>query len=214
MIFLAASTAHSKKITPTKPVGEFLCNLILLDDLAVNGSECASGIGLVCVDVHSSRKLGANANNNVTEDCSSVSGFDLNRYDFLVRYAEFFSISGSDVDVTLCSDNAFSDLNLTAGANELASAAACDVAGFTNGSSNTKCASVCEGNLNLCSGTSRSEDDYVCDGLLGANNGNALFASELTGLGEVLLVSEGSAFTEKDLNMFFREMHVTCAGFN
>ncbi len=209
------SAAHSKKITPTKLSGDFfICNLILLDDLAVNGTECACSIGFVCVDVHSSRELGANTNNYVAEDCSSVSGFDLYGYDFLVSYAEFFSISGCDVDVTLCSDNAFSDLNLTAGTNELASAAACDVAGFTNGSSNTKCTSVCEGNLNLCSGTSRSEDDYVCDGLLGTNNGNALFASELTGLGEILLVSEGSAFAEEDLNMFFREMHVTCAGFN
>ncbi len=201
----------SKKITPTV-VGEFLC--ILLDDLAVNCTECACRIGFVCVDVHSSRKLGAYANDYVAEDSCSVSGFDLYGYDLLVGYAEFFSISGSDVDVTLCSDNTFSDLNLTCRANELASAASCDVAGFTNGSVNAECTSVCERNLNLCSGTSRTEDDYVRDGLLRANNGNALFASKLTGLGEILLVCKSSALAEEDLNMFFREMHVTCAGFN
>ena len=187
---------------------------ILLDDFAVAFAECAGCVGFVGVDVHSSSELGAYANYNVTENGGSAFGFDLYGYDFLVSYVEFFCISGSDVDVTLCSDNAFSDFNFTAGTYELACAGTCYVTGFTYGSVYAESTSVGEGDFNLSSRTCRTEDDYVCNGLLGANNGNALFASELTGLGEVLLVGEGCAFTEEDLDVFFRKMHVTCAGFN
>ena len=187
---------------------------ILLDDFAVAFAECAGCVGFVGVDVHSSSELGAYADNNVAEDGGSAVGFDLNGYDFLVGYAEFFCVSGSDVDVALCSDNAFSDFHFTAGTYELACAGACNVTGFTYGSVYAEGTSVGEGDFNLGSRTCGTEDDNIGNGLLGANYGNSFFASELTGLGEVLLVGKGCAFTEKDLDVFFRKMHVTCAGFN
>ena len=191
-----------------------LCNLKLLDDFAVAFTECACSIGFVSVDVHCSSKLGAYTNNNITENEASAVGVDLYGYDFLVSYACSFCVCGSEVDVTLCSDNAFSDFNFACRANELARTGASNVAGFTNRSGYAESTSVGEGDFNLGCGTRGTEDDYVGNGLLGTNYGYSFFASELTGLGEVLLVGKGCAFTEKDLDVFFRKMHVTCAGFN
>jgi hypothetical protein len=118
------------------------------------------------------------------------------------------------VDVTLSSDNAFSDFNFTCGANQLARAGTCNVTGFTNRSGYAQGTCVGEGDFNLSSRTCGTENDYVRNGLLGANNGNSFFASELTGLGQVLLMGKGSAFAEEDLDVFFGEMYVTGAGFN
>ena len=164
--------------------------------------------------MHSSSELGAYAYNNVAEDAGTAVGVDLNGYDFLVSYACSFSVSGSEVDVALSSDNAFSDFNFTCGAYELACAGTCNIAGFTYGSVYAEGTSVGKGDFNLGCRTCRTEDDYIGNGLLGANYSNSFFTCELTGLGEVLLVGKGCAFAEKDLDVFFRKMHVACAGFN
>ena len=187
---------------------------ILLDDLAEALAECACCICFIGVDVHSCCELGANAADNVTEDGGTAFAVDLNGNNLLVLNAELLSISGGQVNVALCNDNAFSDLNFACRANDLAACGACNVTGLTNGSVYAQGAGIGEGNFNLGSGTSRAEDDNVSDGLLGADESYALFACELTGLGEVLLVGKGCAFAEKDLDVFFRKMHVTCAGFN
>ena len=164
--------------------------------------------------MHCSRELGAYTDNNVAENEVSAVGVDLNGYDFLVSYACSFCIFGSEVDVTLRSDNTFSDFNFTCGTYELASAGACNVTGFTNGSGYAESTSVGKGDFNLGCRTCGTEDDNIGNRLLGTNYGNSFFACELTGLGEVLLVGKGCAFTEKDLDVFFRKMHVACAGFN
>ena len=164
--------------------------------------------------MHSSCEVGVYAANNITEEEASAVGFDLNGNYFLVSDAECFCISGGEVDVSLCSDNAFFDFNFTAGANDLALAASLYVAGFANGSFHAECTSVCEGDFNLSSGTCGTEDDNVGDGLLGAYNGNSFFACELAGLGQILLMCKGSTFAEQDGDMFCREVNVTCAGFN
>ena len=186
----------------------------LLDDFAVAFAESACSVGFVGVDVHSGSELGAYANNNIAENEASAVGVDLNGNDFLISNACSFCISRSEVDVTLSSDNAFSDFNFTCRTYELACAGTSNITGFTNGSVYAEGTSIGEGDFNLGSRTCGTEDDNIGNGLLGANYGNSFFASELTGLGEVLLVGKGCAFTEKDLDVFFRKMHVTCAGFN
>ena len=186
----------------------------LLYDFAVAGAESAGSVCFVCVDVHSSCEVGVYAAYNVAEEEASAVGLDLNGNHFLVRNAESFSISGSEVDVSLCGDNAFFDFNFAAGANDLALAASLYVAGLTNGSFHAEGTSVCQGDFNLSSGACRSEDDYVGDGLLRSYNGNSLFASELTGLGQVLLMSKGSTLAEQDVDVFCGKVNVTCAGFN
>ena len=186
----------------------------LLDDLAVAFAECASCVGFICVDVHSSRKLGAYANYNIAENKASAVGVDLNGNDLLISNTYSFSICGSKVDVTLSSDNAFCDLNFACRTYELASTGARNITGFAYGCAYAESTCVGEGDLNLCSGTCGAKDDYTRNGFLGTNNGNAFFACELTGLGEVLLMGEGSAFAEKDLNVFFGKMHVACTCFN
>ena len=187
---------------------------ILLDDFAVAFAECACCVGFVRVNVHCSCELRAYTYNNVTENGGSAVGFDLYGYDFLVGYAEFFCISRGEVDVTLCCDNAFCDFNFAAGTYELACAGTSYVTGFTYGCGYAEGTCVGEGDFNLGCRTCRTKDDYVRDGLLRANNGNAFFACELTGLGQILLVGESCAFAEQDLDVFFRKMYVTCAGFN
>lgn len=175
----------------------------LLDDFTITFAECACCVGFVGVNVHCCCKLRAYTNYYVTENGGSAVGFDLYGYDFLVRYAEFFCVSGSDVDVALCCDYAFCDFNFTAGANELTCAAACYIAGFTYGSGYAEGTCVGERDFNLGCRTCRTEDDYVRDGLLRANNGYAFFTCKLTGLGQVLLVSQGCAFAEQNLDVFF-----------
>ena len=207
------SPPQTKKINSPPGNGELSVYVSageLLDDFAVAFAECACSVGFVGVDVHSSSKLGAYADNNVAEDEASAVGVDLNGNDLLVSNA----CSGSEVDVTLCSDNAFSDFNFTCGANELARAGTCNVTGFTNGSVYAEGTCVGEGDFNLSSRTGGTEDDYIGNGLLGAYNGNSFFASELTGLGQILLMGQGSAFTEENLDVFFGKMYVTGAGFN
>ena len=210
---------HAKKQLTTGIIRSESCQFYvsaekLLDDFAVAFAECTGSVGFVSVDVHSGSELGAYADNNIAEDEASAVGVDLDGYDFLVSNACSFSISGSEVDVTLCSDNAFSDFNFTCGTNELARAGTCNVTGFTNGSVYAEGTCVGEGDFNLSSGTCGAEDDYIGNGLLGTNNGNSFFAGELTGLGQILLMGKGSAFTEENLDVFFGEMYVTGAGFN
>jgi len=171
-------------------------------------------IRLIGVDVHSSRKLGAYANNNITENQAAVFACDLNANDLFISNAESSGIVGSEVDVTLSGDNAFAQLNFTAGTNELACAGAGNITALTNGSFDTEGAGIGEGNLNLGSGTCGTENDHLGDGILGADNGNALFACELTGLGEILLMGELMTCTEEDGDMLLSQMYVAGRSLN
>ena len=191
-----------------------MCELLYdVAGAASSGSCCVCFVG---VDVHSKSKAFANANNGVAEDGGSAFGFDLNRNDFLIGYAEFSSVCGSHVDVSLCYDNAVGEFNRSAvcGVNELYAGRACSVAAFTNGSGNAKGSCVGEGYFNLACLTSGTEDANAGDGLLGANNVKTFSASELTGLGKVFLVGELIAFTKENVDMFLRQVDMTCRSFN
>ena len=185
----------------------------LLNDLAVAEAECAGSVSLICIDVHSTCEVGVNTNYNVTEYGGSVIGLDLDRYDLLIGNTCLSSLFGCEMDVTLSNDNALSDLNLTARSYDFAGCAALNVAALTNGSCNTESSCICIRNLNLCCGTSRSEDYNVCNRLLGAYESYSLLASKLTGLAKVLLMCKRCACTKKCFDICSGKMHVACAGF-
>ena len=91
----------------------------LLYNLAPAFTESAGSVSFVCVDVHSSGELRTYTNYNIAENKASVSGCNLYGNDLLVLNAGSSSFFGSEVDVTLSCDNAFTDFNFAAGANEL-----------------------------------------------------------------------------------------------
>ena len=188
--------------------------LKLLNDLAVALTECASGVCLIGIDMHSGHELGADTDNDVTENGASVSRVDLNRNDLLISHADSGSILGRDVNVALCNDNAAVKINLAAGSNELAAGSSRKVTALTNGCGNAESTCIGEGDLNLRCGTSRSENDNVRNRLLGADYGATLLTSVLTGLGKILFLGKGSALAEKCFNMLLGEMNVSCRGFN
>ena len=209
----AAVFVLQKKIVYPKIHDLFCCRLLFYDS-AVALAECASCISFVSVDVHSAAEAGAYANNYTTQNCGALLGDDLNRNNFLVANAEIGCFFGSNVDVTLCSDNAFSKVNLAARTNELASGRACGVAAFTNGSVDSEGTSIGERYLNLRCLTSGTENRYVGNGLLGAYDGNSFFASVLTGLAELLLVVKGCALAAEDRDVLFAKMYVTSGSFH
>ena len=155
-----------------------------------------------------------NTSNYVIEYKCATLGGDLNGNDLAVGDAIFFSISGGHMDVTLCDNNTFGKLNLTCRANELACAAACNVARLTDGSLYADGTSVGERNFNLSSLSAGTENGNTGKLLLGANNGNSLFTSKLTGLRKLLLGGELIALAEKDFKMLFANVYVTCGNFN
>ena len=166
--------------------------------------------------MHCGSELLGNSYYDVAEDDRTLGvGVDLNGNDLLISYAEISGCFGSEVDVTLCGDNAFGELKLCTGlgVNELASTGACDVAGLTNGSSYADGTGVGEGYFNLACGTGRSEDGSL-ESALGAYYGKLLCASVLTGLAEILFLGELVALTEEDVNCLTAEVDVSCRGFN
>ena len=102
------------------------------DDLAVNLAKCSASVALVGVDVHSgSVGIGYTAN-NVVEDGGSAA-CDLNLNDLLVGDAHSVSGSGIEMDVSHSDNATFSDVNLTAGAYQLAAGGVFNSTGLTNG---------------------------------------------------------------------------------
>lgn len=100
------------------PVSDFIFAKLLYN-LAPAFTESAGSVSFVCVDVHSGGELRTYTNYNIAENKASVSGCNLNGNDLLVLNAGSGSFFGSEVDVTLSCDNAFTDFNFAAGANEL-----------------------------------------------------------------------------------------------
>ena len=79
--------------------------------------------------MHSKRILFRYTNYNVAENkISFVSGWDFNRNNLTVFKTESLCISGCCVNVTLCSDYAVVNFDFALGANDFASACACEVA--------------------------------------------------------------------------------------
>ena len=118
------------------------------------------------------------------------------------------------MDVTLSGNNALCKLNLTAGTYKLAAGGSCNISAFTNRSRNSERSCIGKRNLNLCSGTSRSEDADLFDRLLGADDGNSLLTGKLTRLAQILLVCKSSALSEKDLYLLLCYMNVSCGCLN
>ena len=184
-----------------------------VDDLAVNETECSCGIALIGVDVHSGSEGGLDTDNNVVEDGLAAVGVDLNLDDLLVLNAELGSGLGSQVDVALCDDHTVVDGDLTCGAAEGDAGGACNVAALTDGSSDAECASIGEGELDLGLGSGGAEDGHL-ESALGTNYFNLLFASELAGLAQILLVGQLVTLAEQSGKRFLGDVKVTGRGFN
>ena len=180
--------------------------IALRDDFAVALAECASSVCFIGIDVHCCCKGRLDTDDNVVIDGLSAVGVDCNLDNLLVRNAECSSVVGRHMDVSLCDDNAFRDFDFAARTDELAACRACNVTGFTDGSVNTEGSCVGKGKLNLRFGTSRTEDGDALDGLLGTDEGNAFFTSELAGLAQILLVGQLVTCTEKNFDVLFGEM--------
>ena len=85
-------------------------------------------VGFVGVNVHGGRVAGADSDDNVAEGGGSVGGLDLDGDNLAVLYAEFLSVFGGEVDVSLGSDNAFLKSNFACGSFDDAAGSACKVA--------------------------------------------------------------------------------------
>ena len=151
--------------------------------------------------MHSCSEVSVYTNNDVIEN-EGTSCIKLNLNNLLISNAECFCISGCEVDVSLCGDNALCKLNLSARTNELNAGSSCNVSALSYGSNETEGSCIGERKLNLSCGTNGSENDNVRNGLLRSFNGKTLLASELTGLAEVLLSGELIALAEEDINSF------------
>ena len=98
--------------------------LLLLNQLANGSCGAAGSVGLVGVDVHGGIAAFAYTDLNVVEDQASVLGVDLDLNNLAVAYASLFGLSGADVQVTFCNDDAFRNLYFTGRADQLAGSAA------------------------------------------------------------------------------------------
>ena len=101
----------------------------LFYDLTKYLASASCCVGLVGIDVHSQSVLRAYTNNYIAEYQTSALGINLYGYNILILYAELFSIFRSCMDMTLCCDYAFLQLNLACRSYQLTCAAACNIAG-------------------------------------------------------------------------------------
>ena len=111
--------------------------------------------------------------------------------------------------MTFCSDHAFFQLNLAAGTNQFAASGTGNITGLSYGSGNAQSSGVGQRNLYLSSGTNGTQNGNTGDGLFGANNVNALYASELTGLRQVFFGGQLCAFAEQNLQISLGNMQMT-----
>ena len=186
----------------------------LLDYFAVDLTERAGSVSLVGVDMHCRSELRADAADDVAENCRAGIVRDLNGHDLLVLNAELLSVSGGQVDMSLRDDDSLGNLDLSLRTDYLTSGAALDVAALAYGSVNAESSRVGEGDLDLCRRTRRTENDDIRDLLLRADESHALFARELTGLGEILLMGESVSLAEEDFDVLIGEMDVSRGSFN
>ena len=68
------------------------------------------------------------------------------------------SIAEDSLNVALCNDNAFLDLDLACGTLDSAACGACCIAALSYGSNNADCTCISLGKLYLCCGTAGTED--------------------------------------------------------
>ena len=166
--------------------------------------------------MHSGCELLGNSDYDVTEDGGTLGvGCYLYANDFLISYAKVGCCLGSEVNVALSCDNALGKLKLCAvvGVNELASAAACCIAGLADRSCDADRTGIGKRYFNLACGTGGSEDRSL-DRALRTYNEKLLGASVLTGLAEVLFVGELIALAKENVNCLAGEVNVSCRGFN
>ena len=86
---------------------------------------------------------------NVVEDQASVLRVDLDLDDLAVAYASLFGLSGADVQVTFCNDDALRNLYFTSRADQLAGSAALQVAGQSDRSVQAEASGIGGGKLYL-----------------------------------------------------------------
>ena len=164
--------------------------------------------------MHSGSEAGAYSYYNVTEDSSTLGG-DLYGNDLLISNAHLGCCLGSEVNMTLRSDNALGKLELLTvlGVNKLAGTAALDVTRLANGSGNADRTGIGKRNLNLAGISCRAKDRRL-KRALGADYEKLLGTGILTGLAKLLLISKLIALTKEMINCLAAEMNVSCRGFN
>ena len=190
----------------------YLTQRDLLDDLALGGA--GAGVGLVGVDVHGGGKVAPDADDHVVKDQLAAFLAAGHFHDLLVGHAQLLSVFGGDVDVTLGHDDAFLQLHLAAGANQLAAGGTGGVAGLTHGSGNADGTGVGGGQLHLIRAAAGSEDGHVGQLTLGAHHGDALVGGVLAGLAQGLLDGQLIARAEQGLQGLLADMHMTGRGLN
>ena len=187
--------------------------LLLLDDLAVNLTGAAGGVGLVYIDMHGESKLGMYATDNVVKNQGALGRGDLDLDNFLVLDTEIDAVLRSEMDVALGDDHALGKLDLALRADELAGAGTGENTGLADGSGNAKCAGIGRGDFNLSLLADRAEDGNVLEGALGSDDVDTLIACVLTRLGKILFVGELCALAEKDFQISCADMDMAGAGF-
>ena len=87
--------------------------------------------------MHRESILRGNSDDDIAEDKrTAVAAVNLYGDELLILKAVFLGILGGGVDMSLSGDNALFELNLAAGAYELAGAAARDISALSDGSVN------------------------------------------------------------------------------
>ena len=178
----------------------------------VAGNICA--VSFIGIDVHGKAEIWAYTNDYIAKDGLASFGIDCNANNILILDAKLFGIFGSHMDVTLCNDKAFGELNASFWTNYLDGSGACDVSGLTNKALCAKGNAVGLGNLNLVCLANRSEDGNALDLAVAVLNGNLFLAEELAGLGKGTIKGQFVTLAEKNFNMFLGEMHMACGYFN
>ncbi len=186
----------------------------LLNDLALNGAAECRRIGLIGVDVHSSRILRADTHNNVAENHAALTFLaDLNGDDLLVFHTGCRCLFHVEVDVALCCDDALFNDDFACRALQRTSRGALKVAGLTDRCCNTELACVGQCNFNLRLRARRAKDGHN-KGTLRADDLYLLVGSVLAGLREFFLNGKLCVCAKKRFQIRFGHVNVTCGGFN
>ena len=96
----------------------------------------SSGVGFIGINMHSERKLRADANDNIIKNQRTTVGVNFDLDNLFIGNTQILSVLRSGMNMTFCRDNAFAQLHFTAGAYQFTRCAARNVTGFSHWSGN------------------------------------------------------------------------------
>ena len=172
--------------------------------LHLNNNARLSGNGayrirFVRVDMHCLCVAVRYAAYNISENSFSLGCFKLYPYNVLVLYSKLRCVSLCEVDMTLCNDNSFGKLDLSAGTHKLACARARCVSALSYGSCYTDRTRIRCGKLDLICLSARSEYRYSRERFLRSYDLNSFLAGKLTRLGKIFFLCKSVPLAEKNL---------------